>query len=188
MIRFIALLLLTAPLYAQEKNLSDNPFLPAVEQAITAKKPLEALNQLEAAKQKLWDAMPLTIKNAAFVKDEPQGYGLYKLREGTSFESQEPILIYAELLGYGAKPIEALFKTEITLDFILKTKAGKPILSQEHFNTITSLAKTASKELFLSLSFTFSGLEAGEYLVTTTIRDKATGKQTELDSDFKITK
>jgi hypothetical protein len=166
--RLLALLLclLSLPTLAQDyKTLRDN---------------------LKQQDDKLWAAMPLIVKKALFVEDEPRGYGLYTPRESNSFTNITPLNVYFELEGFGYGQVKDLYRLDMALDFVLKRKDGQEVLSQENFNTIATVSRNPSKEFYAHVAFNFTGLANGVYSLTTKFRDKITAKSTSYELEFKI--
>ena len=64
-------------------------------------KPLAALRDAQAAYDRLWQASPLFLTQALFIKEDPQGYGHYDPRADAVFTSQDPLYIYIEPAAYG---------------------------------------------------------------------------------------
>jgi hypothetical protein len=143
---------------------------------------------LKSQDDKLWAAMPLTVKKALFVEDEPQGYGLYTPRVSMVFNDKTPINVYIELEGFGYGQLKDLYRLDIALDFALKLKNAQDILSQENFNTIASVSRNAAKEFYTHVAFNFTNLAAGEYSLMLKFNDKISTKSTSQILEFKIEK
>jgi hypothetical protein len=130
--------------------------------------------------------MPLTIRRATFVAEEPQGYGVFNPRDSTSFEIGQPLLVYAELAGQGWRRSGDIFRTDLVLDFELRRADGQSLVAQQAFNTIATASRRRNREFFLYVTYSFSGLEPGDYVVRTTVRDRAGNKQTAFDLTFAV--
>ena len=59
----------------------------------------------EAAVYEAWQQAPLTVRRAIFVSDHPEWYGMYTARPSNTFKPGEPLVAYAEPIGYGWKEI-----------------------------------------------------------------------------------
>ena len=156
------------------------------QEAAAAGRSVEALDALDEAAIAISEKMPLTIRRATFVAEEPQGYGVFNPRDSTSFEIGQPLLVYAELAGQGWRRSGDIFRTDLVLDFDLRRADGQSLVAQQAFNTIATASRRRNREFFLYMTYSFSGLEPGDYVVRTTVRDRAGNKQTAFDLAFSV--
>lgn len=156
------------------------------QEAAAAGRSVEALDALDEAAISVSEKMPLTIRRATFVAEEPQGYGVFNPRDSTSFEIGQPLLVYAELAGQGWRRSGDIFRTDLVLDFELRRADGQSLVAQQAFNTIATASRRRNREFFLYMTYSFSGLEPGDYVVRTTVRDRAGNKQTAFDLTFAV--
>ena len=156
------------------------------QEAASAGRAVEALDALDEAAIAISEKMPLTIRRATFVAEEPQGYGVFNPRDSTSFEIGQPLLVYAELAGQGWRRSGDIFRTDLVLDFELRRSDGQSLVAQQAFNTIATASRRRNREFFLYVTYSFSGLEPGDYVVRTTVRDRAGHKQTAFDLTFAV--
>jgi hypothetical protein len=156
------------------------------QEAAAAGRAVEALDALDEAAIAIAERMPLTIRRATFVAEEPQGYGVFNPRDSTSFEVGQPLLVYAELAGQGWRRSGDIFRTDLVLDFELRRADGQSLVAQQAFNTIATASRRRNREFFLYVTYSFSGLEPGDYVVRTTVRDRAGNKQTAFDLTFAV--
>lgn len=156
------------------------------QEAASAGRAVEALDALDEAAIAISEKMPLTIRRATFVAEEPQGYGVFNPRDSTSFEIGQPLLVYAELAGQGWRRSGDIFRTDLVLDFELRRADGQSLVAQQAFNTIATASRRRNREFFLYVTYSFSGLEPGDYVVRTTVRDRAGNKQTAFDLTFAV--
>ena len=156
------------------------------QEAAAAGRSVEALDALDEAAIAISEKMPLTIRRATFVAEEPQGYGVFNPRDSTSFEIGQPLLVYAELAGQGWRRSGDIFRTDLVLDFELRRADGQSLVAQQAFNTIATASRRRNREFFLYMTYSFSGLEPGDYVVRTTVRDRAGNKQTAFDLTFAV--
>lgn len=146
-----------------------------------------ALAAAGEAQQAIWDASPLTVQRALFVASDPGGFGIFDMREGNTFKRSEPLIIYAEPLGFGYGRDGELYVIDLGLDFIIKSADGKEVARQENFGSLTMRSRVANKEFMAKLNYDFSGVPAGAYAVTTILKDKNSGKTAEFTLDFTLT-
>ena len=136
----------------------------------------EALAVLTEAQAKLWDLSPMYVRKALFVAEEPAGFGIYKLREGSIFKKSEILLIYAEPVGFGYTRNGEQYVVDIAMDFDILDKSGKSVAAQQNFGSLGLTSNVPNKEFFAKITYNFSGLESGDYDVVTTLNDKASGE------------
>jgi hypothetical protein len=137
---------------------------------------IEALDALTEAQAKLWDLSPMVVRQAFFVAGEPGGFGIYQRRDSNSFKKSETLLIYAEPIGYGFSKEGDLYVVDISMDFVINDKSGAQIAAQQNFGTLNLKSNVPNREFFAKISYDFSGLKPGDYEVTTTLNDKASGE------------
>lgn len=156
------------------------------QEAAAAGRAVEALDALDEAAIAVSEKMPLTIRRATFVAEEPQGYGVFNPRDSTSFEAGQPLLVYAEIAGQGWRRSGDIFRTDLVLDFELRRADGQSLVAQQAFNTIATASRRRNREFFVYVTYSFSGLEPGDYVVRTQVRDRAASKQTAFDLAFTV--
>ena len=79
----------------------------------------------------------------------------------------------------------ARFRPQV-LDFELRRADGQSLVAQQAFNTIATASRRRNREFFLYVTYSFSGLEPGDYVVRTTVRDRVGAKQTAFDLAFAV--
>jgi hypothetical protein len=158
----------------------------AAEQLLDEGQYAEAAAALEDAQVKLREAMPLAVRRALFVAAEPGGFGVYNPRENAVFKKGEPIIVYAEPLGYGYKQDGSLYVLALGVDVVVKDSAGVEIGRKDDFGELSFQSRYKNNEFFAKLNYDFSGLPAGDYQVTSVLRDKVTGKTVEFTLPFSM--
>ena len=148
---------------------------------------LEAIDALAAATAKLWDQSPLLVRQAFFVDGEPGGFGIYNLHEGVQFKRTEPLVIYAEPVGYGYRKENGLKVIALTMDFAVKSKSGETLAEQKSFGNLTLSSHVANREFFAKITYDFAGLTPGDYEVVTTLNDQPSGKTVAFSLPFTMT-
>ena len=147
---------------------------------------LDAMAALEQAQDALWAQAPLSFRRTLFTAGTPTGYGIYDLRENNTFKRAEPLIIYAEPMGYGYGRDGSIYTIDLALDFVINDAAGKVIAEQKNFGTLSLRTRFPNKEFMAKVTYDFSGLPAGEYEVTTTAHDQASGKSGAFTMPFKL--
>ncbi|MGL5008974.1 MAG: hypothetical protein ACRC6I_03775 [Paracoccaceae bacterium] len=137
---------------------------------------LEALSSAEAALEAVWQEMPITFRNVAVV-NSVEGFGVYEERPDAVFKAGEPIVIYAEPLGYGWKDNgDGTYTFGFAVDLQLKTADGTVVAGQEDFLTLETTTRAKNKEFQLTLTLNADGVPPGEYTIEYTTRDIASEK------------
>lgn len=157
------------------------------EDLLAQSKYVEALEAADAARDAIWAASPLIFRRALFVASDPTGFGIFDMRETNSFKKSEPLVIYAEPMGYGFGRDGDLYVIDLALDFVIKSKDGAELAKQEGFANFTLKSRVPNKEFMAKVNYDFSGLPAGDYTVTTIAHDKNSDKTGEFTLDFTMT-
>ncbi|MBI2717789.1 MAG: hypothetical protein HY245_01770 [Rhizobiales bacterium] len=147
----------------------------------------EALKAIDTARDKVWEAMPLSFSNYLFVAGDPQGYGVYDPRLNAVFKRSDPVIIYTEQVGYGYARDGELYKVDLSLDFAVKSADGKVLAENKGFGLLNFRSRIPNKEFYGKITYNFSGLQPGKYAVTTTAHDLTTGKTADFTLDFELT-
>lgn len=136
----------------------------------------EAMAALDDMAAGLWEKAPLTFRRALWVAATPQGYGAYNPRESNVFNSGATMIAYVEPVGFGWRKNGDIFETDLGIDLVVKGKDGAVLLRKEDFQGMRIGSRVKNREFMAHLTYTFSGIPAGEYIAETTMRDKVTGK------------
>ena len=100
---------------------------------------LEEVERRQAAVIEAWEKTPLTVHQAAFLKGEPRGYGLYEEHASNEFKTGERVIAYAEPVGYGWKENgKGLFEFGFVVDFQIKSRDGEVLAEEENFMRIAT--------------------------------------------------
>ncbi len=156
------------------------------EQLVAEGKFEDAMKTLEQAQDLLWQKAPLAFRRALFTAGEPAGYGIYDLHEGNTFKRSDPLIIYAEPMGYSYSRDGAIYIIDLALDFVIRSPDGTEVASQNNFGSLTLRSRFPNKEFMAKVTYDFSGLPPGDYEVTTRAHDKPSGKSAEFTLPFKL--
>ncbi|WP_375458028.1 hypothetical protein [uncultured Enterovirga sp.] len=150
----------------------------------------QSLKDVEAKEAELvaaWEKTPLTVRRAVFVTEKPSLYGAYTERTSNDFKRGETLLTYIEPIGYSWKPSgKDGFAIGITLDFVVKSKAGSVLGGQEKFLTFAQASQHKLRELMVNVSLGLGNAPAGDYIVVYTLRDTASGKSAAFEQPFRL--
>lgn len=163
-----------------------------VDAAEKAETLLEAGNHAKAnaalrqASELIWNSAPLTINKAVLVASEPQGFGIYDIRDDNRYQAGDDIVIYTEPSGYGYGRDGDLYVIGMTLDYEVRSASGETLASQENFAVWQLRSRVPNKEFMGKITYSFSGIEPGDYVVETRIRDLNSDKSTSFPTRFSI--
>jgi hypothetical protein len=143
---------------------------------------LSAYDAVRAALIAVFEELPLSVRNATLVTGTPKGFGQYERRTERTYKPDEPVLVYAELYGYGVTTAAAGgYVRDLSADLALLDATGAVRANQIGFWTSSETFETRPLEMHLSFSATLSAFPPGDYTLRFTINDKAFGKQTSFD-------
>jgi hypothetical protein len=143
----------------------------------------------EAAVYEAWQQAPLTVRRAIFVSDHPEWYGMYTARPSNTFKPGEPLVAYAEPIGYGWKEISKdTYEFGFAVDFLLKRPDGSILAGKQDFAKLIKQTHVRNREFMLTLTLDVSGADPGDYVLEYKLRDIASAKSTSFELPFNIAK
>jgi len=137
-----------------------------------AGKTLQALVDVRAVFDQLWDAGPLFLTQAVLVKEDPLGYGHYDPRDSVVYSQKDPLFVYLEPAGYGFQHDGALYRFGFAVDIEILDAAGKRRGYAKDFTNFDYVKRTANKEIELNFSVGPFKLPPGDYKLKLTVHDK----------------
>ncbi len=148
---------------------------------------LAELERAEAALETVWAATPLQTRTAVLVAAPPQGFGIYEPHPTSTFAPVEPIVAYAEPVGFGYREAgPGLWQFGFDVDLLVKTADGQILGGQEGFEQLAMTSRTRNREFMLTLTLDLSGAAPGNYVVEYTLHDLASGKVGRFSLPFAI--
>lgn len=133
---------------------------------------MAAIEKAEAALVEAWQASPIAFRRAIFVSEPPQGFGLFKEREDAVFAPGEPLVVYAEPVGYEWKEGgDGTYTFGFEIDLALKSPDGEVLVEKEQFQRLALTSHARNREFMLTLTLDISGAPAGDYVVEYRARD-----------------
>ena len=148
---------------------------------------LDEINKREQAVIEAWEKTPLTMQRALFVTEEPKGFGIYTPRSSSRFKAGEPIIVYAEPIGFGWNSIEDnQFEFGFNVDLAVKTAAGESVGGQDNFGKLAMKSRHRNREFMIHLTLHLNDAPPGDYLVDYKLHDLGTDKTTTLELPFTI--
>ena len=138
---------------------------------------LGAYEDLKEAELLLWKKMPaMETRTVVLVTEEPPFYGAYVPRPDNRYRSGEPVLIYAEPVGYTISEAEGIYSFKLTADFTLTDSDGQVLGGQRGFGNWEMVSRRPITEFMMYFTYDFSGLPPGEYAVETVVHDDNSDK------------
>ena len=148
---------------------------------------LSDIEKAEAAVVEAWSAAPLAFRTAVFVDEAPQGFGLYNPRADAAFKPGEPIIVYAEPVGYGwTDNGNGTYGFGFTVDLAIKNAEGGILASQENYQRAEFVSRARNRELMLTFTLTLDGAPPGDYVVEYLLHDIAGDKQGTVSLPFTL--
>ena len=148
---------------------------------------LEAIDRLGAAVVEAWDKTPLTVRRAIFVTQKASGYGIYEERPTRVFKPGEPLLVYAEPIGFGWKQADGgLYEIGFAIAFVIKTPTGTILGGNENFGRVAQRSHVRNLEFMLNLTLDLTGAPPDDYVLAYMLRDITGPKSATLELPFTI--
>ncbi len=161
--------------------------LERARQAIAADDWQAAFAALEPAYLEAFARMPLTIRNATFVTEEPASFGSYEPRPDSVFRPGEPLLVYLEPLGYAFRNADdGTVVYGFAADVAVLSADGQVLGGQRDFGNWEFRARTPNTASFVFLRLELEGLPAGDYQLAVRVRDGGSDEADEVILPFTI--
>ena len=114
----------------------------------------QSLDALTAAEQQVaaaWDATPLTFRKTLFA-DRIEAFGVYEAKEGSTFAPGEPIVVYAEPVGYGYKNNDdGTYTFGFDFDLKVKNADGDIVAGKDGFASFELNSKAQNREFLVKV-------------------------------------
>ncbi|MDR5859679.1 hypothetical protein FZZ93_10440 [Halomonas eurihalina] len=150
----------------------------------------QTLDDIEAAEAKVyeaWEKTPLTVRKAILVAEAAQGFGMYKKRSTNTFESGEPILIYAEPVGYAwEKKNGDIYNTNLRMDVNIIFPDPNEVYTKKDIMKKEVSSRSRGRELMLNIKLDFDGLPSGDYVAEIILYDETSDERTSFKQPFTI--
>lgn len=147
----------------------------------------DSAGAIAAAKELLgnvWDASSgLTFGETTLIVEPASGYGIYNPRAEETFKLGEPVLIYAEPLGFAyGNPGDGLYSIGFFVDLKVMTEAGDVLGDLQNLTELDLTSRYANREFQANLTYNLEGIPPGRYVLQTTLRDKNSAKVGSFDT------
>lgn len=146
------------------------------EKELAAGDAVAAVATLEAATESAWRATPLTFRKVLFVAEPPTGFGAYVARPDAVFGPGQPLLVYAEPIGFEWKEAGGVFATDLTIDVALRDTAGKVLFERREIGRMALKSHARNHEFMMKLDLNITGMPAGDYVLEGVLRDAVSRK------------
>lgn len=125
-----------------------------------------------------WDATTgLSIGETVLLAEPASGYGIYNPRPTDTYKLGEPVLIYAEPMGFGyGSPGEGLYSIGFFVDLKVMTEMGEILGDLQNVTELDLTSRYPNREFQANLTYNLEGIAPGRYILQTTLRDKNSAK------------
>lgn len=158
--------------------------------AVSGTTAAQTLGDIELAEEAViaaWQRTSLTFRTAVIVDAPPEGFGIYQERAHNEFAPGEPVVIYAEPVGYAwHENPDGTYTFGFDVDLLLKKTDGAIVGGQENFQHLELTSRTRNREFMLTLTLTVDGAPPGDYVVEYTTRDIASEEAAVISLPFSI--
>lgn len=136
----------------------------------------------------VWDSTTgLAFGETLLLAEPAAGYGIYNPRDTDRFKIGEPVLIYAEPIGFAhGSAGEGLFAIGFFVDLKVATEAGEILGELQNLTELDLASRYPNREFQANLTYNLEGLGVGRYVLTTTLRDKYSAKIGSFDTAIEI--
>jgi hypothetical protein len=108
------------------------------------------------------------------------------MRPTSVFRPGEDMLVYAEPFGYGFGRDGDLFVIAFDADFELRTAGGQILHARQDFARLEMKSRRRNKEFQVFITYSFKGLKPGDYVLSTTLRDRNSPKAGNFELPFTV--
>ena len=147
---------------------------------------IEVQRALRGAMMAISNEAPLSVHYFDPVTEEAPNFANITVRKDNIYKSGEPILLYAEPMGYAFYHENDVLQFGFEADFELIDAKGKILGGQKEFQSWVVDSKAPTVDFFMNLTYTFTGLKPGKYTVRTTLHDLVDQDQAWFEYDFLI--
>lgn len=131
-----------------------------------------------------WDATTgLSFGEVHLITEPAAGYGIYNPRPDDKYKLAEPVLIYAEPMGFAyGQPGDGLFSIGFFVDLKVMNEAGEVLGDLQNITELDLNSRYANREFQANLTYNLEGVPPGRYVLQTTLRDKNSAKVGSFDT------
>ncbi|MDD7911352.1 hypothetical protein PUV47_15585 [Pseudovibrio exalbescens] len=159
---------------------------PAQASETAGTEPSNSLASAQQVFQNAWDQSPLSFTEKTFAKAPAQGYGDFDPVDAAVFDQNEPIIVYAEPVGYAFREADGAYNINLSVDFELRNMTGQILASQKDFAQLQNSSRKRVHEFQTSLQFGLQGLQEGDYTLMVRINDLNSDKTGSFELPFSM--
>jgi len=148
---------------------------------------LGAAASLREAMMTLYNQSKLEIEMSVLVTGKPSAMGSYQARKNNKYKANETIIIYVEPVGYHFAKKGNIYSFGITADFAVTDTKGTILGGKKGFGS-WELSSTARPlfDFYMTLTYHFTGIKPGNYIVITTLTGKNGAGSTTIKTPIEI--
>jgi len=160
----------------------------AIEASLAQGQPDAALRATRTLFGQVWDQVgTIAFSEAALVTETAAGYGIYTTRADAIFKVGEPVIIYAEPFGFGyGAQADGSWGIGFNVDLKVLTPTGEVLIEAADLMRLALVSRYQNKEFQANLTYNLNGLEAGPYVLRTTLRDQNSDRSGSFDLTIEI--
>ncbi|MTI18601.1 hypothetical protein E1162_15255 [Rhodobacteraceae bacterium RKSG542] len=133
-----------------------------------------------------WSAQDLSFTTAAFVTTPARSYGVYEPKATASFQQGEPLIVYAEPVGYDFAQKDGEYLIDLSVGFELRNMTGQILAAEESFAQIDHASRAMVREFQTSLRLDLQGIPEGDYLLKVSVKDNTGGDEGFFELPFNV--
>jgi hypothetical protein len=133
---------------------------------------------MRQAMAELWSQGPMGFRQATLVSQQAEGFGMEVPRADSSFGANEPILVYAEPVGYRFVRSEGAYEFGFSADFAVLSEDMEVLAGQRDYQSWRFRSRYPLFEVYLNLSYTLDGAPPGNYIIETELHDLYSDRST----------
>ena len=146
-----------------------------------------ATDALREAMMIVYNKSNLKVDKAVIVKTKPTGLGVFQPRGSNKFKASEMIIIYVEPVGYHIAKKGDVYDFGIRADFAVTDSKGNILGGKKGFGSWEFTSKGRPLfDLYMPLTYNFTGIKPGKYFILTTLIDKHGGGSVTIKTPIEI--
>lgn len=148
----------------------------------------EAIKELETVLALIRPKAKLEFNKVQFVREDPQGYGIYQPLERNTFQSGETIFIYGEPKNFSIKEIkEGIFEIYLKEDLYLLDQDNNILFGQIDILEYRVQSRSPNSDIFFTNYITQEQpFPPGNYKIRLVVKDVYSQRSEEVTLDFEI--
>ncbi|MDR1164352.1 MAG: hypothetical protein LBO66_00500 [Deltaproteobacteria bacterium] len=151
---------------------------------------LTALESIWRAEEIIWNYSPLGIRNASYILEPPEYFGVYAPKKGETFAPNELLVLYAEPIGFTQrKEADGTYTNSLLGSFNILDTTGQIIGGQPNLGPFTEQGyRSFTTQKMVTFTINLNQIPPGSYILQLVLTDNlAPEKSVELQKPFNIT-